>query len=127
MANVVLTPIQELPPGRVSEIRNKAIAQVVALAAKELSLSPGELLVRDIRPFSDLGFGNNLDYMATVTSTDVWGTMKDTDAYVLTPATPGVYCDAIPDGSAMADQRYICIYGVRDMRTSVLGAAGGLP
>lgn len=119
MANVVLTPIQELPPGRVSEIRNKAITQVVALAAKELSLSPGELLVRDIRPYSDLGFGRNIDYMASVTLTDVWGTFKSTDTYILTPATPGVYCDAIPDGTTMTDQRYVCIYGVRDMRTSL--------
>jgi len=119
MANVMLTPIQELTPGRVSEIRNEAIRQVVAKAAKELSLSPGELLVRDIRPYSDLGFGNNIDYMATVTSKDVWGTFKHTDTYVLTPATPGVYCDAIPDGTTMADQRYVCIYGVRDMRASL--------
>lgn len=131
MANVVLTPIQELTPGRVSEVRNQAIAQVVALAAKELSLSPGQLLVRDIRPFSDLGFGANAAadrYMATAVPIDVWGTfMHALNTYVLTRAAPGVYCPAITSGTTMTDQRYVCIYGVRDMRTSPTGAAGGLP
>lgn len=128
MANVVLTPIQELAPGRVSEIRHQAIAQVVALAAKELSLSPGDLLVRDIRPFNDLGFGNNLDYSTIVNATDVWGTFQEATVDSLTGAlAAGAYKDAIPDGRTMADQRYVCIYGVRDMRTSPAGAASGLP
>ena len=122
VSNVTLTPISELAPGQVSAIRNSIITAVVDKAATEQSLPRNKLVVRDIRAYTDLGFGNNTDYMATATSTDVWGTFESTDTYIV-DGTGGAYRDAIADNTTMADQRYVCIYGVRDMRCAIEGAA----
>lgn len=116
VSNVTLTPIQEMAPGQVSAIRNSVIDAVVAKASRELSLPETKLVVRDIRAFDDLGFGNNTDYMATVTSTNVWGTFKASNTYIVTAASPGAYCDAIADSTAMGDNRYVALFGVRDWR-----------
>ena len=114
--NVVLSPIAELAPGQVAAIRNQVIKATVAQASKELSLPPNKLVVRDIRPYSDLGFGNNTDYMADATVSNVWGTYEVAGTYVQEGGA-GSYKDAVPDNTTMADQRYVAIYGVRDLRT----------
>ena len=119
VSNVVLTPIQEMAPGQVSAIRNSIMDSVVAKASRELSIPENKLVVRDIRPYTDLGFGNNTDYMATATSIDIWGTFIHSTAYVATAAGPGTYCDAIADTTTMGDNRYVVLYGVRDMRISL--------
>ena len=49
-----LVPIQELTPASIANIRNSVINQVVALAARELSLPEDKMVVRDIRPEADL-------------------------------------------------------------------------
>ncbi|MCD6362139.1 MAG: hypothetical protein J7M38_14875 [Armatimonadetes bacterium] len=118
VSNVVLTPIQELAPGQVTAIRDSVIKAVVEKASRELSLPESQLVVRDIRAYDDLKFGANTDYMATATSTNVWGTFKHSNSYVASAAGGGNYCDAIPDNTTMADNRYVAIYGVRDWRMS---------
>ena len=118
-SRTILIPIQELAPGQFSDIRNAIIDAVVAKAASELSLPEEQLVVRDIRAYDDLGFGKNTDYLATIQSTNVWGTFTSSDAYVAEAATAGAYVDAIADNAAMTDQRYIALFGVRDMRESL--------
>lgn len=117
-SNILLTPTQELAPGQVAAIRNAVIDAVVAKASSELSLPEDNLVVRDIRAYDDLGFGNNLAYMASVTATNVWGTFKSSDGYIATAANPGQYNNAIADNTTMADNRYVALYGVRDWRIS---------
>ncbi|MBW2559620.1 MAG: hypothetical protein JRE40_02070 [Deltaproteobacteria bacterium] len=114
--NTILTPVQELAAGQVSAIRNAVIDAVVRKASRELALPEEKLVVRDIRAYDDLGFGNNTDYMASATATNVWGTFKSTDSYVTSAAGGGAFCDAIPDNTTMADDRYVALYGVRDWR-----------
>ena len=120
--NIVLTPVPEMASGQVSAIRNAVIEGVVAIAAKELSLPESSLVVRDIRPFTDLGFGNNTDFMATATPVDVWGAFKSADSYVV-DGTGGAYRDATADADTMDDNKFVAIYGVRDGRVSVAGAS----
>jgi hypothetical protein len=121
-SNVVLSPIQELAPGQVAAIRNQVIRATVAKASKELSLPANKLVVRDIRALSDLDFGNNTDYMATVNTDNIWGSYEATGTYVQV-AGSGSHLDAISDNKTMADQRYIAIYGVRDLRLARVSAA----
>lgn len=118
MATITLKPVQELAPGQVSAIRNSVIDAVVEMASAELGLPKEQLVVRDIRAYDDLKFGANTDYMATATSTNVWGTFKHSDAYV-TDGSGGDFRDAIPDDTTMADSTFVAIYGVRDMRLSL--------
>jgi hypothetical protein len=114
----ILIPIQELAPGQLSRIREAVIDAVVAKAASELSLPEDQLVVRDIRAYDDLKFGANTDYLARAQSTNVWGTFKHSDTYVTEAAATG-FVDAVPDGTTMADQRYVALYGARDMRRSL--------
>jgi hypothetical protein len=118
-AITTLIPVQELVSGRLADIREAIIDAVVQKASSELTLPEEQLLVRDIRAYDDLKFGANTDYLATAQTTNVWGTFKHTDTYVAEAATAGAYVDAVPDSTTMADQRYIVLYGVRDMRESL--------
>lgn len=118
-SRINLIPVQELVPGQLSDIREAVIDAVVRKAASELSLPEEQLLVRDIRAYDDLKFGANTDYLATAQSVNVWGTFKHTNSYVAEAATAGAYVDAVPDSTTMADQRYVALYGVRDMRESL--------
>ena len=112
MANPALTqliPAEELAPGAISAIRNDVINALVALAARELGLPPEKLVVRDVRPFSDL----QLYSTGAVDSTsDRWG-------YAATGTTIGFV--AINGTKTMGDQRYVALFGVRDR-----GAAGNV-
>ena len=120
-ANVILTPVLEMASGQVSAIRNAVVEAVVAVASRELSLPESSLVVRDIRPYTDLAFGYNTDFMATVTSIDVWGAFKTSDTYVV-DGTGGAFRDATVDNDTMDDNKFIAIYGVRDGRVSIAGA-----
>lgn len=122
VSNVVLTPVSELAPGQVSSIRNSVIEAVVDIASRELSMPASSLVARDIRPYNDMGFGNNTDFMATATSVDVWGTFKSTDTYIV-DGTGGAYRDACADSDTMDDNKFVAIFGVRDGRVSVAGTA----
>jgi len=91
-----LIPIQEMSTGQPAVIRNGAIKAVVAKAAFELKISPDKLLVRALRPKSDL------DY-----TYETW--------YEVTGATGAAYETMSTGGTSSKDKdRYIGIYGVQD-------------
>ena len=103
-----LIPAKEMAPGQVGAIRNRVIAFVVDKASKELNLSPEKLVVRDIRPATDLA----LYAGGTTTSTvDRW-------VYDATTTTGNAFT-AISGSAQMGDQRYAAIFGVRDLRKSL--------
>ena len=118
MSNIMLIPLQEMAPGQASAIRNSVMDAVVAKASRELALPENKLVIRDIRPYSDLAFGTNTDYMATALSVDIWGAWQNS-ASSIDDGTAGAYRDAIVDGTTMADSRYVTLYGVRDMRLAL--------
>ena len=102
-----LIPVQELTPGQISNIRNSSIQAVVAMASRELSLAEDRLVVRDIRPMTDLEM-----YDADAAT----GTAED---WIFDTATSGTGYKALCASRTMADQRYVCIFGVRDLRTNI--------
>jgi len=108
-----LIPVVELAPGAISRIRNEAIAKVVSLASRELNKSPEELIVRDIRPYSDIYWCTHDDAIdGTVATTETWIADKFDDSAIL-----GDYVATIAAShTTMADSRYVCIYGVKDIR-----------
>ena len=120
VSNITLTAIQEMAPGQVSSIRNSVMDAVVAKASSELSLPENKLLVRDIRPYSDLAWGTNAAFWASThtLTVDVWGTIESGTA-AIADGTGGAYRETITSGTTMGDNRYIALYGVRDMRVSL--------
>ena len=106
-----LIPIQELTPGQIGAIRNGAINYVVALAAKELSMSEDKLVVRDIRPKDDLALygASGTDAAAAFNS---W-------YYDCSAETVGSYESICSATGTMGDQRYVAIFGVRDLRWTI--------
>ena len=103
-----LIPVQELTPGAVGAIRNEVIAALVRQASEELTLSPDKLVVRDIRPFSDLQM-----YAAGITAATV-----DEWQYDATTTTASAFT-TVTGSKTMADQRYVALFGVRDLRLGI--------
>ena len=103
-----LIPISELTPGAVGAIRNQVINGLVARASQELSMALEKLVVRDVRPFSDLSM-----YAAgtTIATIDEW-------LYDATSTTANAFTSVTGDAT-MGDQRYVAIFGVRDLRKGV--------
>ena len=103
-----LNPIKEMTPGEIGASRNQVIEALVKQAARELSLTEDKLVVRDVRPFNDLqlyaGGTTNL-------TTDVWG-------FDVTTTTVAAFT-TISGAKNMGDQRYVAIYGVRDLHYGV--------
>lgn len=98
-----LIPIQELAPGAVAAIRNQVINALVKQVSQELGLPPDKLVVRDLRPASDLQiYGSG----TTDLTSDRWGFVDTgtTAAFVAINST----------SKAMGDQRYVALFGVRD-------------
>ncbi|MBW2559621.1 MAG: hypothetical protein JRE40_02075 [Deltaproteobacteria bacterium] len=109
-----LIPVVELAPGTVARIRNEVIAQVVAMASAELNRPPEDFVVRDIRPQDDLDWLSTTDVVTSAITTETWiGTSDDSKVY-------GQFKGAITSASTvMADNRWIAIYGVKDMRSAL--------
>lgn len=108
-----LIPVQEMNPAQIAAIRNSVINQVVALASRELGKPESDLVVRDIQPYTDLGW----DY---ATDTVTAGTSESWE-HDVTTTTVGY--NSVTGSETMADQRYVAIFGVRDLRYGV-GATG---
>ena len=108
-----LIPVAELAPGAVAAIRNNIIEQVVAIAASELGRPVTDLVVRDLRPYTDLKWATNTDAVQAALTTDTWICQSD-DA-----KNYNAFCNAISDSSSanvMADSRWVAIYGIKDLR-----------
>lgn len=105
-----LVPMPELTTGQIITMRNSIIQQVVALAARELNMPEEQLVVRDIEPYTDLG----MDYgTASAGSSETW--IRDFTGVVVG------YTSVVGTTASMGDQRYVAIFGVRDLRAG-LGA-----
>lgn len=106
-----LVPVKELTPGAVSSIRNGVIDQVVTIASAELNKLPEDLVVRDLRPFSDLAWCTTTNAVTAALTTDTWIATSD-DSLVY-----GSFVGCVTSGSTtMANNRWVAIYGVKDMR-----------
>ena len=107
--NTHLVPLKELPFGEIARIRNSVINQVVALASSELRIKEEDLVVRDIQPYTDLGW----DYSAATNGTaENW-------VHSATGTTIGYH--SFTGATTMADQRYTAIFGIRDTRFNLGG------
>lgn len=109
-----LIPVQELAPGAVGAIRNAVVTFLLAKASQELKMDSDMLIVRDIRPQSDLDWGSDATtgLEQTGVTSDIWNILSD-------DALSG-YLPLITSASTvMADQRYVGIYGLRDTRMAL--------
>jgi len=108
-----LIPIRELTPGAVGAIRNSVIKSVVERAAREMNMPESKLVVRDIRPWADLQMCAQT--VGTAKTVETW-------TYAVTSAAVGY--ESILSGSAgtaanSADQRYMALFGIRDLRAGM--------
>ena len=106
-----LIPLRELAPGAVSAFRNQVIANLLAVASVGLKLPPERLVIRDIRPRTDLQM---YGVATTDATTELWG-------YGATGTTVGFA--TVTGDKTMGDQRFVALYGVRD-RGLYYGAQG---
>lgn len=111
---ITLIPTMELAPGAIAAIRNEIVTILVARAARELGKAPEQLLVRDLRPFSDLGWATNDDIGTAALTEDEWIFTSDDSANY------SAFTEMISSSyDEMGDDRYVAIYGVKDMRMSL--------
>ncbi len=105
-----LIPAQELAPGQIGAIRNQVAKALLGQASYELRLPVDNLIVRNIRPQTDLDWCSNTDYSTAVTIDNWYCTVKSAATYkdIITAAS-----------TTMADQRYVAIYGLRDSRFAI--------
>ena len=111
--NTLLIPVEELPPGSLGAIRRQVTENLLTLASQQMKMSRDNLVARDIRPQSDLDWGSGAaaaEFTDSEVTTEIWNITTDT-------AATG-YCKMITSASTvMADQRWIAIYGLRDMKS----------
>lgn len=106
-----LIPVKELSPGAIGAIRRQAIDKVVTIAAGELGKPPQDMVVRDIRPYSDLAWCSTTNAVTAALTTDTWIATSD-DSLVY-----GSFIGCVTAASTtMADNRWVGIYGLKDMR-----------
>ncbi len=110
---VNLLPLAELTPGQVGAIRNSVIDSLVKQASQELRLSPDSLIVRDVLPVTDL---------AWYTTPGTAATVQD---WVYNATTTSAAFVSVTGTAAMADQRYVALYGVRDLRVGLMATGPG--
>lgn len=108
--NTLLIPVEELPPGSLGAIRRQVTENLLTMVTTQLKVSRDTLVARDIRPQSDLDWGSNTDFANAAVTTDIWNITSD--------GSNTGYQGIITAGStSMADQRWIAIYGLRDMKS----------
>lgn len=98
-----LIPLSELGAGVAAGIRNRVIQSVVAQAVKELHMTEDKLVVRDVLPRTDLALYGDTTTAATV---EFWG-------FTTTNTTSGWL--SITGAATMADQRFVALFGIRDL------------
>ena len=104
-----LIPYQELAPGQIGAIRNQVRKALVKQASEELNVPPETLVVRDILPQTDLDWGSNTNFATSEVTTEIWT--------ITTHGSNTGYQEVITSAStAMARQRYVAIFGLRDNR-----------
>lgn len=108
-AQTQLIPIAEMTPGMVASIRNSVISRVVGMAVKEFGVTEDRLVVRDIQPYTDLGWQFS---DATKGTSEGW-------KHEMTLTSLGYL--TVTGDRTMNDQRFVAIFGIRDGRIG-LGA-----
>ena len=111
-----LVPMQELSQGAISAERSRVIRDLLARASRELKMAEDKLVVRDIRPYSDLYWATDDNVtdglVETALTADKWEFTTDSSLYAK-------FLSAIVSTHrTMADQRYVAIYGLRDSRVA---------
>ena len=112
-----LAPVKELATGQLSAIRNSVIDGVVRKASRELNLPEDKLVVREIRPYTDLGMYAVTTVIATARTSDGWGSFLTTGIIIVSAASGGSYVSCCTASKTIADDTYVVIYGVRDGRS----------
>jgi len=111
--NTLLIPVEELPPGSLGAIRRQVTENLFNIVSTQLKVSRDTLIARDIRPQSDLDWGSGAaaaEFTDSEVTTEIWNITTDT-------AVTG-YAKMITAASTiMEDQRWIAIYGLRDMKS----------
>ena len=108
--NTLLIPIEELPPGSLGAIRRQVTDNLIQIVSTQLKVSPNTLVSRDLRCFTDLAWGTGANYATTAATKDIWE--------VTTDGSLTAYQEMITTASTnMADQRWVAIYGLRDMKS----------
>lgn len=102
-AKTQLVPIQELTPGAVGAIRNQVINDLIKKASADLNIVPDKFVVRDVRPFGDLQL---LSAGTTAMTIEEW----------LYTATTGTGYVSWSGTRTMGDNRYVALFGIRDLR-----------
>lgn len=110
--NTLLIPVEELPAGSLGAIRNEVTKNLINLASTQLKISPDLLIARDIRPYSDLAWCTHANFVTSALTTDIWNATTDG---ALTGFQEMI--STTSSANVMTDQRFVAIYGVRDMRT----------
>jgi len=103
ISDTYLMPVAELTPGSVSAIRNSARDYLISEASDRLSMPASQLVVRDIRAVDDLVMCSASSTAATL---DDW-------CYTTGAAHTWEYWS--DEAQTMGDQRFVMIYGVRDL------------
>jgi len=105
-----LIPVKELLPSEITRIRREAVDKVVAMASIELKKPVTDLVVRDIRPYSDLAWCSGSTATNALT-TDQW------TATLVASACYQAYVSLVATASkTMADSRWVAITGIKDFR-----------
>jgi len=115
MANLLqLIPAEELASGQIGAIRNQVVKGLLAQASSELRLPVDNLIVRNIRPQSDLDWASDATTGLTKTEVtiDNWNLTTDDSLSAYLPLITSA-------STAMGDQRYVAIYGLRDTRFAI--------
>lgn len=111
---IYLTPVSELAPGAIAAIRNEIIDILMARASRELNKPLEQLLSRDLRPLDDIGWATHADIGITALTEDEWIFTSDDSANY------GAFTKMISTTyDELAKDRYVAIYGVKDMRMSL--------
>lgn len=71
-----LIPVSELAPGEASSIRNQFIKKLVEIAASEMKKQLSDIVVRDLRPKSDLDYTYEQWTESTGATGDAYETMS---------------------------------------------------
>ena len=114
-AQTQLIPVAELAPGEVARIRNEAIDRVLKMASTELNLPLNKLIVRDIRPYTDIKWCTDTSAVTSALTEDEWIATSD-DSNIYGSFTYGL---VVSGSTTMADERWVVIWGVKDMRMSL--------
>jgi len=111
---IYLTPVSELAPGAIAAIRHEIIDILLARASRELNKPLEQLLARDLRPLDDIGWATHADIGTAELTQNEWIFTSDDSANY------GAFTSMVSTTyDEMARDRYVSIYGVKDMRMSL--------